>query len=96
MNIKEFAALKVGDLIDNAASNSRGEVVSIDETGIRLRWVGAGRPDIPGNAVTWHYSAQSTAWFNWSKVEDVPQQSTAGEADTGHKVHIEDTPCASR
>lgn len=67
MDLKQFAALKVGDRIENHMSNSTGEVVSIDETGVRLRWIGAGV--VGSNAPTWHYPVNSTAWFHWNKVE---------------------------
>lgn len=63
MNIKEFAALKVGDRIENHMSQSRGEVVTVDATGVRVRWDGSGRVDDP--TVTWHYSVNSTAWTHW-------------------------------
>lgn len=78
MNMKEFAALKPGDIIENHMSYSRGEVVSIDASGVRVRWAGAGMqdnsrsPPIP-NAPTWHYGVNSTAWMHWSVANEAEQ-----------------------
>jgi hypothetical protein len=64
MNVQEFAALKVGDKIDNAMSSSQGEVTEVNAQGVRVRW-GLGNT----GAITFLYTVQSTAWFHWSKVE---------------------------
>jgi hypothetical protein len=62
MNVKEFASLKVGDKIRNDASNSDGTVTERDEDGVYIAWgANAARP--------FYFTAQSTAWFHWSKVE---------------------------
>lgn len=67
MNIHQFAALKVGDQIRNDVSASVGEVVTVDDSGVRIRWLGA--PGAVNTGPTWHYSALSTAWYHWSKHE---------------------------
>ncbi|MEL7086852.1 MAG: hypothetical protein AAGL98_00170 [Planctomycetota bacterium] len=64
MNIQQFAKLAPGDIIVNDISNSRGEIVTVDGTGVRIRWHGAGKVN-DEFAPTWHYSARSTAWFHW-------------------------------
>lgn len=77
MNVQQFAKLKVGDAILNAMSNSRGRVVDVDRTGVRVSWsvAGAGGP-------TWHYSVHSTSWFHWELEEDsVSQPSASSETD---------------
>ena len=63
MNIQEFAALKVGDKIDNHLSSSRGTVVEVNERGVRVRW------GTVGGVVSFFYSVQGTIWFHWRKVE---------------------------
>ena len=67
MNLQQFAKLKPGDVIANSMSDSRGEIVTVDATGVRVRWIGGGRQG--GDAPTWHYSVQSTAWFHWTLEE---------------------------
>lgn len=67
MNLTEFAALRAGDKIDNHMSNSRGEVVDVDDKGVRVRWSVVDGQE--RTAATRHYSAGSTIWFHWSKVE---------------------------
>lgn len=64
MNLKEFAALKKGDKIENPMSQSAGEVADVTPLGVKLRWNG-GDP----SAITFTYTVNSTAWFHWSKVE---------------------------
>lgn len=66
MNLNEFNALKAGDRIENAMSNSTGEVVEADSKGVNVRW----KYDERGT--TRHYSRYSTIWFHWSKVEADP------------------------
>lgn len=64
MNLQEFAALKVGDKIENHMSHSSGVVTEVSKTGVHVRWgVQA------GNIVTFHYSVHGTVWFHWSLVE---------------------------
>ncbi len=62
MNLQEFAALKVGDKIENAFFGSTGEVAEVNAQGVRLRWDG-------GTGVTFTYTPMMTAWMHWSKVE---------------------------
>jgi hypothetical protein len=69
MNTEEFAALKQGDQIDNPMSGGRGEVVTVDATGVRISWLGAGRQTPDAGTPTWHYSVNSTAWMHWTKAE---------------------------
>lgn len=75
MNLQEFAALKPGDKIVNAMSNSRGEVVEANATGVHVCWSNAGlvgQHRLSVDGATRHYSVQSTIWFHWSKVELTP------------------------
>lgn len=66
MNMQEFAALKVGDKIENPMSpGSTAEVVETTDTGVRIVW-GARHP----HETRFYYSANSTAWMHWNKVED--------------------------
>jgi hypothetical protein len=67
MNIKEFAALKVGDKIENHAAGGvghTGEVVETTPSGVRVVWG-------PHNAheTRFFYSVVGTAWMNWNKVQ---------------------------
>lgn len=70
MNLQEFAALKVGDEVENNMLGIRppGKVTEVTAQGVRVSWGGL--------ATTFLYTVQSTAWMHWSKVE----QSTEGEA----------------
>ena len=61
MNFKEFAALKAGDKIENAMTNSKGEVAEVTKYGLEVTW---------GGPLKFFYSAASTAWMHWSKVDD--------------------------
>lgn len=68
MNIQEFAALKVGDKIENpAAGDGKGEIVEATDSGVRVVW----GPRTVENR-TWErrffYSVVGTAWMNWVKV----------------------------
>lgn len=64
MNVQEFAALKVGDRIENHLSQSSGVVTEVGKMGVHVRWgVQA------GNVVSFFYSVQGTIWFHWSKAE---------------------------
>jgi hypothetical protein len=65
MTFKEFAALKLGDKIDNPMTQSQGEVVEVNDKGVRVRW-GTGKP---GKDVTFQYPVNSTAWMHWNKPE---------------------------
>lgn len=66
MNLQEFAALKKGDKIENNAMNgtSTGTVIAVDGQGVHVAW---GKPD----AMPFGYSVQSTAWFHWTKLDEV-------------------------
>lgn len=65
MNLKEFAALKVGDKIENPmAPGSVAEVVETADSGVRIAW--------NSNPTRFFYSVQSTAWMHWNKVEELP------------------------
>jgi hypothetical protein len=72
VNLAEFNALKPGDKIENVMSNSVGEVVEADKTGVRVRWDGGHVVDtaLSGLGTLRHYSRYSTIWFHWSKVEE--------------------------
>jgi hypothetical protein len=72
MNIKEFAALKVGDKIDNPMNpGSTAEVVEATDSGIRIVW--GRRHD---NETRFFYSVNSTAWMHWTVHEpDLPAAS---------------------
>jgi hypothetical protein len=71
MNLVEFNALKPGDKIENAMSNSTGEVVEVDKHGVKVRWYGVGMTDVGMNGLgaVRTYSRASTIWFHWSKPE---------------------------
>jgi len=64
MNLKQFAALKVGDKLTNDMAHSVGEVTEVTERGVRVRW-GLGN----SSAISFGYTVQSTAWFHWDLVE---------------------------
>lgn len=63
MNMQDFAALKAGDKIENPMSGSKGAVISITDSGVRVQW-GA-------SSMEFFYGVNSTAWMHWSKVEPV-------------------------
>jgi hypothetical protein len=65
MNTQEFAALKIGDKIENPMTHNHGVVTETTDTGVRVRW-GDGSP---GNNVSFMYPLQSTAWMHWCKAE---------------------------
>ena len=66
MNINEFAALKVGDKIENPSHGgaSVGEVVETTPSGVRIVW--GPRHD---RETKFFYSVVGTAWMQWSKVK---------------------------
>lgn len=66
MNLQEFAALKVGDKIENHYAHSQGEVTEVNAHGVRVRW---GLP-ISGS-ITFGYTVQSTAWFHWDLADRI-------------------------
>jgi len=71
MNITEFAALKVGDKIDNPMSQSAGTIVETTESGVRVVW-----GERHGHETRFFYSAQSTAWTHWTRPE-TPREDAA-------------------
>lgn len=61
MNIREFAALKVGDKIMNPMNHGNvAEVVETSDSGVRICW--------QGSQTRFFYSVNSTAWMHWSKI----------------------------
>ena len=64
VNIKEFAALRVGDKIENHATGtiSVGEVVETTSSGVRVVW--GPRHD---RETRFFYGVVGTAWMNWNK-----------------------------
>ena len=65
MDIKEFAALKVGDEIENLSvpGSGVGRVCEIKDSGVSIAW-GHGSAAWP-----FFYSVSGTTWYNWSKIE---------------------------
>lgn len=71
MNTKEFAALKVGDIVTNPMMpGSTAEVVETTDKGVHIRWV--------GSQTRFFYSVNSTAWMHWSEVEKIDEVHVAG------------------
>lgn len=64
MNLQEFAALKVGDKIENPMLNSMGTVSEVTKQGVRIAWEGS------RSAITFQYTVQNTSWFHWSKIAE--------------------------
>ena len=62
MNIQEFAALKVGDKVENAATYSKGEITKTVDAGVFVVW--GTRSALERE---FFYSAVGTAWFQWNK-----------------------------
>lgn len=58
MTLQEFAALKVGDKVENPMVGGKGTVVEVTEAGVKVVW---------GGTVHFAYPAHSTAWMHWSK-----------------------------
>lgn len=77
MNIREFAALKVGDKVEIPMNpGSIGEIVECTDSGVRLVW--GGRHAVPSET-RFFYSVNSTAWMHWTKVEELPAASHASQ-----------------
>lgn len=74
MNLQEFAALCVGDKVENhsLSGSGTGEVVQVTEKGVRVVW--GPRND---RETQFFYAVMGTQWFNWSKVE--PEASPEAE-----------------
>lgn len=72
MNLIEFNALKPGDKIENAMSNSSGEVTEVSQGIVKVRWnaerLAPGGQTGIGLSRT--YSVHSTIWFHWSKADE--------------------------
>ena len=66
MNIKEFAALKVGDKIEHHAlgGTSRGEIVEVRDSGVYVVW--GPRQE---RETKFFYTVAGTSWMPWSKVD---------------------------
>jgi preprotein translocase subunit YajC len=62
MDLKEFAALKPGDRIDNHMSGGHGRIIEAAERGVHVAWGEETR-------VTFFYNVAGTAWMHWSKAE---------------------------
>ena len=64
VNIKEFAALRVGDKIESPAHGgcSVGEVIECLDRGVRVVW--GPRHD---RETRFFYGVVGTAWMNWDK-----------------------------
>lgn len=73
MNLQEFAALKVGDTVENGLTNSRGDIVETNDSGVRVAWGG-------NRAQLFFYSVNTNAWFHWRLVEKAhePQTTPSG------------------
>lgn len=89
MNMREFAALKVGDKISNQFSGSHGEVVETTDSGVRVCWGWNNRPT-PQTAPTFAYTVQSTAWMHWSK----PESNVSPELDKAISDELADKPAS--
>jgi hypothetical protein len=70
MNIKEFAALKVGDKIENPSlGHDFGEVVECSSSGVRIVW--GRRHD---REMKFFYSVVGTAWTQWSRAAPLGEE----------------------
>lgn len=63
MNLQEFAALKVGDKIENPQNGSTGAIVEVTDSGVRVVW--GERHD---KETRFFYSVNTTAWMGWNRV----------------------------
>jgi hypothetical protein len=69
MNVNEFAALKVGDKIENRSVGggvSAGEIVECTASGVRVVW-----GDRHEREHSFFYSVVGTAWTHWNKINVV-------------------------
>lgn len=64
MTLQEFAALKVGDQIENLMSNSRGVASEVTDKGVRVTW--GERYKTPAGIMSFAYTVNSTAWMHWT------------------------------
>lgn len=64
MDLKEFAALKVGDAITNpmGGGDVRGTVVEATDSGVRVVW-----GERQERETRFFYSVNTTAWMHWTK-----------------------------
>lgn len=76
MNLQEFAALKAGDKIENIAfgNHAMGEITEVRQDGVKVCW-------LPGTS-PFFYSVAGTAWFHWSKADDVNQSDGTASTST--------------
>lgn len=65
MNLQEFAALKEGDKIENAATFNYGEVTKTVKDGVFVVWGTRSAMERE-----FFYSVQTSAWFQWSVRDD--------------------------
>lgn len=81
MNLQQFAKLKEGDKIESCvgAGTTYGEVVEVDKAGVKIVW-GQRSP----HERHFHFSVQSTAWFHWTKLEDVREPRPTDEGSGGN------------
>lgn len=77
MNLQEFAALKVGDKIENAMTSSQGVVTETTSNGVRVTW-GPLAAFVAFSGFL--YPAHSTAWMHWSRVIEAIEDRPDGVA----------------
>jgi hypothetical protein len=67
MNLKEFAALKVGNKIENPAASGTGygEITETTPSGVRVAW-----GPRHSRETQFFYSVVGTAWMNWIIADD--------------------------
>lgn len=79
MNIREFAALKVGDVVELRVNGySRGTVSHVEPNGVRVVWGPRHDREQP-----FFYSVQSTAWMQWTRPEEEQSQDLPADAAEG-------------
>jgi len=66
MTLQEFAALKVGDKIENLMSNSRGVVSEVTDSGVRVQWSRNDQVTRIDDVMAFTYTVNSTAWMHWT------------------------------
>lgn len=73
MTFEDFAKLKEGDRITQGVTGSKGEVSRLVRNGVCIVW---GPRHAAEREIT--YEALSTAYFQWSKVEETDAAERAG------------------
>lgn len=81
MNLQQFAKLAAGDKIQNTmlGSQGHGEIVEADASGVKVVW-GERHPQ----ERHFHFGVNSTAWFHWTKLEDVREPRPTDEGSGGN------------